>query len=40
MPLVPLGVWAGRQLVKRVDKVLFERIIITLLVVSVILLLI
>jgi uncharacterized membrane protein YfcA len=38
MPLAPLGVWMGRQMVKRVDKVLFDRIIITLLVISVILL--
>jgi uncharacterized protein len=39
LPLAPLGVLAGKQLVKRVDKVLFERIIIALLVISVILLL-
>jgi uncharacterized protein len=38
LPLVPLGVWVGRQLVIRVDKVLFDRIIITLLIVSVVLL--
>jgi uncharacterized membrane protein YfcA len=38
LPLVPLGVWTGRHLVKRVDKVLFERIIIGLLIISVVLL--
>ena len=39
MLLAPLGVWVGRQIVMRLDKVLFERIIITLLVISVVLLL-
>jgi uncharacterized membrane protein YfcA len=39
MPLAPLGVWVGRQLVRRVDRVVFERIIIILLVISVVLLL-
>jgi len=38
-PLAPLGVWVGRQIVLRVDRRLFERIIIALLAVSVILLL-
>ena len=38
LPLVPLGVWTGRQLVKQVDKLLFERIIIALLIISVVLL--
>jgi uncharacterized protein len=40
MPLAPFGVWVGRQIVKRVNKVLFERIIISLLAISVILLII
>jgi uncharacterized membrane protein YfcA len=40
MPLAPLGVWVGRQIVKRVDNALFERIIIVLLVISVILLIV
>jgi uncharacterized membrane protein YfcA len=39
VPLAPLGVWTGRLLVKRLDKLLFERVVITLLVISVILLL-
>jgi uncharacterized membrane protein YfcA len=38
-PLVPLGVWLGKLLVDRIDKVWFERVIIILLLISGILLL-
>ena len=38
LPMVPLGVWAGRWLVVRVSKELFERIILSLLVISALLL--
>lgn len=31
VPAVPFGVWAGRQLVKRVEKAAFDRIIVVLL---------
>jgi uncharacterized membrane protein YfcA len=34
MPLVPLGVWLGKRLVERIDRILFERIIIILLAIS------
>jgi len=30
-PLVPLGVWIGRRLARRVDRLVFERIILVLL---------
>jgi hypothetical protein len=33
-PLVPLGVWLGKRLVARVDRTLFERIILVLLLVT------
>jgi uncharacterized membrane protein YfcA len=39
MPLTPLGVWVGRKLVTRIDKRLFDRVILGLLLVSGILLL-
>jgi hypothetical protein len=39
-PLVPLGVWIGKVAVDRIDKALFERIILVLLAVSGVLLLV
>lgn len=38
-PLVPLGVWVGKRLADRVDRAIFERVILVLLVISGILLL-
>jgi len=34
VPAVPLGVWAGRQFVRRVEKAVFDRIIVALLAVA------
>jgi uncharacterized membrane protein YfcA len=39
LPMVPLGVWAGRWVVVRVSKELYDRIILSLLIVSALLLL-
>jgi hypothetical protein len=38
-PLVPLGVWVGKRLATRVDRIIFERIILVLLAISGVLLL-
>ena len=38
-PLVPLGVWVGKGLAQRVDRSIYERIILGLLVISGVLLL-
>jgi uncharacterized membrane protein YfcA len=40
LPLLPLSVWLGKQFAQKIDKVLFDRIIIFLLAVSGVLLLI
>lgn len=34
MPLIPIGVWTGKQLVQRIDRVYFEQLILVLLGVS------
>lgn len=39
LPLVPLGVWAGKHLVTRIDRQVFERLVLALLLVSGVLLL-
>ena len=40
LPLLPIGVWAGKWLTTKVDKVMFDRIIMALLAMSGVLLLI
>ena len=39
MPLVPFGVWLGKRLVNRIDKAVFEKVILFLLLATALLLL-
>ena len=34
LPMIPLGVWVGKQLVHRIDKVVFDKVVIFLLLIS------